>query len=93
MSAAACLAIDPPPWDASESSVRRAIARQIDVAPDAFALDSSLREELGLDSLDLSLVALRLEREARREFPFAVLELVVSVDELVQFVRAWAPAR
>lgn len=77
--------------DASISTtVCQALARQLALAPEDIALHQRLREDLGLDSLDLSLVALRLERALRREFPLAVLDLVTSVHDLVRFVRAWA---
>jgi hypothetical protein len=39
------------------------------------------------------MIALRLERAARREFPLAMLDWVHTVDRLVRLVRAWATRR
>lgn len=75
---------------ACEHVVVHALAQQLLVDPAQIRTDQRLREDLGLDSLDLTVIALRLERSLRREFPLAVLELVVSVQDLVRFVHAWA---
>jgi acyl carrier protein len=79
-----------PDIDPYESLVHDALTRQLGFDPGVLRPEHRLREDLGLDSLDLSLVALRLERKVRRDFPLAVLSLVSSVDQLVRLVRAWA---
>lgn len=88
-----CVPSSDPPRDPYDILVREALARQLGLAPEEIRTSRRLREDLGLDALDLSMVALRLEREARREFPLAVLNLVENVEQLVSLVRAWATAR
>jgi acyl carrier protein len=80
-------------YDVYDTLVRDAVARHLGVAPEAVVSSCRLREDLGLDAFDLSMIGLRLEREARRDFPFAILELIESVEQLVGLVRAWATAR
>jgi acyl carrier protein len=83
----------PPAGDPYDIVVRDALARHLHLSRDDVRSTHRLREDLGLDALDLSMIALRLERVARREFPLAVLDLVHTVDQLVSLVRAWATAR
>jgi len=74
----------------AQSSVRLAIARHIDVPPSELRSTHHLSRDLGLDPLDLVLVALRLEEGADVEFPIAELESVHTVDDFAELVQAWA---
>jgi acyl carrier protein len=76
--------------DSCERTVIHALAQHLLLDPSRIESQHRLREDLGLGSSDLEVIALRLERAARRDFPLAVLELITSVQELVGFVRAWA---
>src|SRR5262249_51824543 len=51
-----------------------------------------LQRDLGLDPLDLVLIALDLEETYRAEFPIAELELVRTVGDLSTLARAWREA-
>jgi acyl carrier protein len=70
--------------------VRFALALHLSVDPDEIAMSDRLEAELGLDPLDLVLVALRLEEIEEGEFPVAQLESVATVADLVGIVRAWS---
>lgn len=83
----------PPAGDPYDIVVRDALARHLHVSRDDVRSSHRLREDLGLDAFDLSMIALRLERAARREFPLAVLDLIQTVDQLARLVRAWAGQR
>jgi acyl carrier protein len=79
--------------DGYDTLVRDALAQRRGVGREAILSGCRLREDLGLGSYDLAMVALRLERETHRHFPFDVLELVENVEQFVGLVRAWATAR
>jgi acyl carrier protein len=76
--------------DHSFEIVRFALALHLEIVPDAVVESDSLTEDLGLDPLDLVLVALRLEELAEAEFPVADLEHARTVGDLVAIVREWA---
>jgi len=70
--------------------VRFALARHVGIDPDGIEPGQRLEADLGLDPLDLVLVALRLEEIEDEEFPVADLETVTTVSDLVAVVRAWS---
>jgi acyl carrier protein len=70
--------------------VRFALALHLSVDPHDIGLGDRLEADLGLDPLDLVLVALRLEEIEEGEFPVARLETVATVADLVGIVRAWS---
>jgi hypothetical protein len=53
--------------------------------------DADLIEELGLDPLDLALVAIKLEElePENGNFPLAALEYAKSIGDLVELVDRW----
>ncbi len=55
-------------------------------------LDGAMRldEDLGLDPLDLTLIALRLEQEHGAEFPLHRLDEVRTLADLDRLVERWA---
>jgi len=69
-----------------------ALARHLGAPVTTIRPEHRLRGHLGLDSLDIALVVLRLQRDVGREFPMALLEVVETVDELSRLVQAWASA-
>jgi acyl carrier protein len=70
--------------------VRFALALHLRTDPHDIALGDRLEADLGLDPLDLVLVALRLEEVEEGEFPVALLETVTTVADLVGLVRTWS---
>jgi len=70
--------------------VRFALALHLSIDPMEIELEQRLEADLGLDPLDLVLVALRLEEIEEAEFPVADLEAVTTVAELVGVVREWS---
>jgi acyl carrier protein len=70
--------------------VRFALALHLGVDSEELELHHRLEADLGLDPLDLVLVALRLEEIEDAEFPVARLEMVHTVGDLVDVVRDWA---
>jgi acyl carrier protein len=66
-----------------EKQVRTAIASHLRRAADDIELSHSLRRDLGLDNLSLVGIALELEETQRGEFPFALLQDVDTVADLV----------
>jgi acyl carrier protein len=69
--------------------VRVALARHLNVDPEAVLPVHDLRADLKLYSLDLVLIALGLEREGGSEFPIAWLDTVRTVAELSAITVAW----
>jgi acyl carrier protein len=78
--------------DSNLAVVGLVIARQLEVEPRTFARDALLAEDLGLDSLDVILVALRLEEILGVDVAIADLERVRTVGELAEFVRVAPPS-
>ncbi len=70
--------------------VRFALALHLSVDPYEIGVGDRLEADLGLDPLDLVLVALRLEEIEEGEFPVARLETVATVADLVGIVRGWS---
>lgn len=75
--------------DCSVDIVTFALALHLEADPDSIHLDQRLADDLGLDALDLVLVALRLEEIAEAEFPVAALETARTVADLAVIVRLW----
>lgn len=67
-----------------------AIALHLERDPDTISLNDRLAEDLGMDPLDLVLVALRIEEWASGEFPVGDLESAVTVGDLVDVVACWS---
>jgi len=73
----------------NELLVRRAVASHLEVPVDELCSTQSLEDDLGLDPLDLVLIALSLEEDVGVEFPVALLETVKTVGDLDSLVRSW----
>jgi len=69
--------------------VRSALAAHLQVPAESLVEGIALEATLGLDPLDLVLVALRLEEQVGVEFPIALLEDVRTVGDLEMITRAW----
>lgn len=73
----------------NELLVRRAVASHLEVPVGELYSTQSLEDDLGLDPLDLVLIALSLEEDVGVEFPVALLETVKTVGDLDSLVRSW----
>lgn len=75
----------------SKLKVYRALATHLGLDPRAIDDAQRIDHDLGLDRLDLALIAVRLEDSApfRGELPFELLDEVVTVGELVAIVDTW----
>jgi acyl carrier protein len=71
-----------------DSLVRQVVARHLAVAPCEIAPMQHLERDLGLDPLDLVLIALRLEDIEQIEFPMSRLEGAETVGDLTRILRA-----
>ncbi|WP_146647644.1 acyl carrier protein [Labilithrix luteola] len=69
--------------------VRRELSSHIGWAPAEIGRERRLDRDLGLDPLDLVLLALRLEDREGAEFPVAELAGIRTVGDLVAVVHTW----
>ena len=76
--------------DAYEDIVCDAVARHLAVSPENIHPAHDVLFDLGLDALDVALIALRFEALGRLEFPLARLDDVQTVRQLTNLVRDWA---
>jgi acyl carrier protein len=74
--------------DSLDDIVCHVVARHLDVAAGEIALRQHLERDLGLDPLDLVLIALRLEDIEHLEFPLAALESAQTVSDLTGILRS-----
>ncbi len=75
-----------------EVTVRNAVARHLSLDAAQIVPALHLRNDLGLDPLDLVLIALRLEDMEQIDFPIEQLGSVATVAELTRLFRAWIEA-
>jgi len=74
----------------SETMVRFALGAHLGRDPRTFLASDELTHDLGLDRLDLVMVALRCEQTACiDDFPFTLLDEVRTVGELVVLIGSW----
>ena len=66
-----------------------ALSRHLGLRAETFEAAMRLEEDLGLDPLDLVLVALRLEEEEQSEFPLGGLESIRTVADFTELVEEW----
>ena len=63
------------------------IVEQLGVAETAVALDASFIDDLGADSLDIVELIMALEEEFDIEIPDADAEKVVTVNDVVEYIK------
>ena len=78
--------------DAWDDRVRHALARHLKTDPLLLGPADRLGEDLGLDALDLVLIVLAFEEQAKVEFPMGDLQSVRTVADLASLTRAWLSA-
>ena len=69
------------------NKVKEIIVEQLGVAETAVALDASFIDDLGADSLDIVELIMALEVEFDIEIPDADAEKVVTVNDVVEYIK------
>ena len=67
--------------------VKKIIVEQLGVAETAVTMDASFIDDLGADSLDIVELIMALEEEFDTEIPDADAEKVVSVGDVVDYIK------
>lgn len=67
--------------------VRGIIVEQLDVEEDAVAMESSITDDLGADSLDVVDLVMSLEEEFDVEVPDEEVENIKTVGDIVKFIE------
>ena len=68
--------------------MKEIIAEQLGVEEDEITLDTSFKEDLGADSLDLLELTMALEEEYDIEIPAEELEEIETVNDVVEYLKA-----
>lgn len=63
------------------------IAEQLNVDEDQIKEDSNFKEDLGADSLDLFELVMALEEEFGVEIPSEDLESIVTVKDVIEYLK------
>lgn len=63
------------------------IADQLSVDADSIQADSSFKEDLGADSLDLFELVMALEEEFGVEIPSEDLESIATVNDVMEYLK------
>jgi acyl carrier protein len=72
----------------AQAAVCAAIARHLDVHPDAIGQSQDVARDLEMDPLDLILIAIGLEERERVDIPTEALRSVSLVADLTATLRA-----
>lgn len=67
--------------------IKKIIADQLNIEEDTILSESSLKDDLGADSLDLFEVVMALEEEFEIEIPTEDLASVNTVDDIVNYLK------
>ena len=67
--------------------VKKIIVEQLGVADTAVTMEASFIDDLGADSLDIVELIMALEEEFEIEIPDADAEKVVSVQDVVDYIK------
>lgn len=68
-------------------NIRKIIAEQLNIEEDKITEQSSFKEDLGADSLDLFEMVMALEDEYDVEIPATDLESLSTVGEVVDYLK------
>ena len=67
--------------------VKEIIADQLSIATDEITEDSSFKDDLGADSLDLFEIVMAFEEEYNVELPSEDLEQISTVGDIIQYLK------
>ena len=70
-----------------ESKRKPIIAEQLNVEESEIKEDSNFKEDLGADSLDLFELVMALEEEFGVEIPSEDLESIVTVNDVIEYLK------
>lgn len=73
--------------DAIFEKVKEVIIEQLNAEDDAIKLETSFIDDLGADSLDIVELIMALEEEFDTEIPDADAEKVVTVGDVVDYIK------
>lgn len=68
--------------------VKAILAEQFDVEEDTIAMETSVAEDLGADSLDVVDLLMSIEDEFEIEIPDTEIENMKTVGDLVKYIEA-----
>ena len=68
--------------------VKEIIVEQLGVGEDSVVADASFIDDLGADSLDIVELIMALEEEFDLEIPDAEAEKIVTVNDVVEYIKA-----
>ncbi|MBR0410046.1 MAG: acyl carrier protein [Eubacterium sp.] len=68
--------------------MREIIAEQLGIEEDEITLDTSFKEDLGADSLDLFELTMALEDEYEIEIPAEELESIETINDVIEYLRS-----
>ncbi len=68
--------------------IKEIIAEQLGVEEDEIALETSFKEDLGADSLDLFELTMALEEEYDIEIPAEELGEIEKVNDVVEYLKS-----
>jgi len=68
--------------------VKEIIVDQLGVTEDTVVADASFIDDLGADSLDIVELIMALEEEFDLEIPDAEAEKIVTVNDVVEYIKA-----
>lgn len=71
----------------TENRVRQVIAEQIGVDPEEVQNDARLAEDLGADSLDLTMLGTELEMSFNIDIPDEDIESLQTVGEIINYLE------
>ena len=67
--------------------VKEIIVEQLGVAENTVTLEASFIDDLGADSLDIVELIMSLEEEFDMEIPDSVAEKLVTVNDVVEYIK------
>ena len=67
--------------------VQKILAEQLELDADEITMDSSLVEDLGIDSLDFVDIVMSLEDEFDTEFPEEEMAGIMTVGDIVKYIE------
>ncbi|MBO4410916.1 MAG: acyl carrier protein [Lachnospiraceae bacterium] len=67
--------------------IKEILAEQLNINPDDVTEDSSFRDDLGVDSLDLFELLMSLEEEYGFEIPAEDMEKLATVGDVIEYLQ------
>ena len=67
--------------------IRDILAEQLDLSADSITMDSSIKDDLGADSLDIVDLTMSLEDEFDLEIPDEAIENIRTVGDVVRYIE------